>query len=371
MNFLCVFAIAAEKKFSIENPSMLVEKANQYIKDGGIYKTEENKQFFEYIPKDLKPDDVYIAGIKYSLSHDCAQLSYYLKTPAKEAKYNFIIIEVDRDGKCSFSGIGDGSNAGIKKKLNLLEEIIGKANQYIIDGNIRKKDFNTCVPIGIIDKEVRKRIPEKIKIRDLVLFNIESSEDNTVVSYCIKSTIYSKARRNVKFNSISVAVDEKGSCKRAGFGNMASCFNKKSPAEIKINLNSDELENIYEAVFRHIFKNAEDWDKKINVRFLDLGYNNPLSDKFFERFKNEKIPVISPFKKCNNYKPDLFDGKYRPDGKDALFYSIGGIKEFDKTHVFVECSVTWAILAARGYIYTLEKKGDKWEVVEVEMGWIS
>ena len=130
---------------------------------------------------------------------------------------------------------------------------------------------------------------------------------------------------------------------------------------------------IAEAVLTYMFTHATNWGKDINRRFVACGFNRIAPDQLIENLrKNTELNVLSPFIQREDYlgrwNPS---GKYEPQGDDSLFYSVSHIKLVDDTTATVDCSVTWALLAAYGYTYELRYEDSVWKVVKTTLTWLS
>ena len=134
----------------------------------------------------------------------------------------------------------------------------------------------------------------------------------------------------------------------------------------------DETLEVAVAVFTYMFVHAEDWDNKINRRFVSLNGHSPPS--LIKRLRTKsKFPVHSPYIRLEkgSVKESFVGGRYLSNTKDSLFYRISDIAKDVNGDIRVQCSVTWHSLAARGYEYTLEKKDGIWVVIKETRTWLS
>ena len=158
-------------------------------------------------------------------------------------------------------------------------------------------------------------------------------------------------------------------------------------------LKDEELVEIYVATLAHMLKNAEDWDQKVERRFVSAIGRAPHA--LLERLRGAGFKVQSPYVKDPTYTKGRFTGgRYGARGDTSLFYSVNGVRKVtvnemwisvrlpdggsglqrikgSKTRVIVSCSVLWHGLAARGYRYTFEMKKGKWTITQVMPTWMS
>ncbi|MCP4709945.1 MAG: hypothetical protein GY869_15080, partial [Planctomycetes bacterium] len=133
-----------------------------------------------------------------------------------------------------------------------------------------------------------------------------------------------------------------------------------------IYIDPNEYEDIYEAGFRYLYEDSGFKDRDFKMIFLEIRSESEIPDEFYQRFNGVPIPVRSPFKKYDDYEGDFRDGRYWADDENDIVVDINGIYEFDKTHVFLDCSDSTSFSPGWRFIYLLEKKDGKWVVVQAD-----
>jgi len=385
-------------RFSIDTPATVMERLDQYIQSGELQRAFQKETIVDHpclrneicgLSLNLTPGNLLLLGLDYSLSHNSLKAKYCIMDSVEQDHYRAVSIKVDEDGTCSLvdvdkvSGVdGDIITAMRNSKLGSPATLVQKADEFIAKGKVQTPEYGYCNEKWYdfshntnecIECIIRKRIPTQLELKHLLLSKLDYaySKGYGELSYCIKPSIYRRNALSVEFFEVVIRVKENGDCSSTGMWrgdkeDMAYL----SGGNTDVCIGQNELDDIYETAFRYMFENEGGKDD-LKIRFLSVSSHLPWGEKFLRRFEDEAVPVWPPEIKIDSYDEDFIDGMYRPNGHDALFYNICGVYVFDDKRVFVDCSVTWHVLAARGYIYLLERRNEKWQVIKSVHTWLS
>jgi hypothetical protein len=130
-----------------------------------------------------------------------------------------------------------------------------------------------------------------------------------------------------------------------------------------------EEDQIRETVFRYLFEfNVSGQGKMANAYYLRVeGHADPTS-QLLQRFTGHK-PVVKPASAAT-LEPGTALVVDRETGKPGLIFWIGEIRWQSDDSVEVDGGYEEASESASGNTYHLSRAGGKWEVVEVEGGYI-
>jgi hypothetical protein len=127
-----------------------------------------------------------------------------------------------------------------------------------------------------------------------------------------------------------------------------------------------EEDQIREVVFRYQFEfNASGLGKSAYAYYLSIEGNDDPSPKLLKQFEGY-LPQVKPVS-ASELEPGTAQVIDRETGLPGLIFWIGEVRWLSNYEVEVEGGYEEASESGSVNIFRLEKKGDRWEVVEAQM----
>lgn len=125
---------------------------------------------------------------------------------------------------------------------------------------------------------------------------------------------------------------------------------------------SEELEDVFEAVFRYQFEhNGSSIKQNAETYYLSVK-DKEISDGFLKRFAGHSPPAK---------KGPAPETRERGENRKTLMFRINSWKWISKTKIEVTGGYYHHGTSASGNRYTLAKQNGKWVVINVENLWVS
>ena len=397
--------VDVRQNVNTNGPSAVVKRALAYLQSDQADADGRAKGFTgDSVRGKCLPDDLILEEVRYSPYHQDVEVSFILRHSLGKRKsasgsgtsdgYETVSVKVDHSGRCQIFSAGESSSCPGTTKLQSriptgqeFEDALIQADRYIAEGKVRfsesnlektewpddelGKDPNSEKELAKLEEIIRKKIPQRLRASHVKLLGIARSRslDEIEITYSLTPTIIIKSSSRAECLTLEISVDKVGVCKAYNLGRSKRSLDL-GPTSIEFPITfSKEQDDIFEAVFRHMFKDESYHAGKIRMRFLTVGPTAFLTDPFFKRFKDDKIPSRSPYRRCADYKGSWFNNQYFPNYEDAQLYEITEIKRFDENHVFVSGRIRWGVSSVSGYIYTVKKVNNRWKVIRQELEW--
>lgn len=398
--------LEVRQKENMSMPSMIVKRAIEYLGSDQADTDAREKGFTgdqargKYLPEDLILD-----SLEYSPVHKHVEVTFILKASFAKTKklgetrwedgHETVSVRFDPSGHCTMWSAGQCSctHEDMVQRQRIIpsgqdyEHALLQVQRLIRDGkvhyNCTAKDDLDEIPssefsndpeaeaeFAKLEKIIKARIPERLRLEHLALARIEPSRsgDETEVVFTVLPSVVNTSWSEAECITLTFLVDRTGVCKEYTFSRNLQRIDSSFTLPLPSVENNKQQDDIFEAVFRHMFTDeAIVYDGKIKMRFLTIGPMEFLKDPFFERFKDDKIPSRSPYKRYTDYKGTWNLNQYIPNFEDAILYEINGITPFDKDHVFVRGTVRWGSASGSNNIYTVAKVKNRWKVIREQM----